>query len=72
LALMKRIPLGGNGSRHFRIRIEAFNVLNHTQFIGINTAARFDANGNQINSQFGQATSARSPRVIQLGGTLSF
>ena len=43
-----------------------------TQFNGINTAARFDANGNQINSQFGQATSARQARVIQLGGTLSF
>jgi Carboxypeptidase regulatory-like domain len=72
VALMKRIPLGGNGSRHFRIRIEAYNALNHTQFNGINTAARFDAAGNQINSQFGQATSALQPRVIQLGGTLTF
>jgi hypothetical protein len=71
VALMKRIPLG-NGSRNFRIRIEAYNVLNHTQFNGINTAARFDAAGNQINSQFGQATSALQPRVIQLGGTLTF
>jgi hypothetical protein len=61
VALMKRIPLGGNGSRNFRIRIEA-----------LNTAARFDAAGNQINSQFGQATSALQPRVIQLGGTLTF
>src|SRR4029450_887594 len=67
LALMKRIPLGASGTRSLRIRIEAFNALNTTQFIGINSAARFDAAGNQINSQFGQATSARSPRAIQLG-----
>jgi hypothetical protein len=72
LALIKRIPLGSNQARQFRIRIEAYNAFNTTQFLGINTAARFDVNGNQINSQFGQATSARTARVIQLGGTLSF
>ena len=72
LALIKRIPLGSNQAHQFRVRIEAYNAFNTTQFLGINTAARFDANGNQINSQFGQATSARQARVIQLGGTLSF
>jgi hypothetical protein len=72
LALIKRIPLGKNAARNFRIRVEAYNAFNHTQFNGINTAARFDASGKQINSQFGQATSARQARVIQLGGTLYF
>ncbi len=69
---MKRIPLGKTETRSLRIRVEAFNLLNHTQFNLINTAARFDGNGNQINSQFGQATSARQPRVLQLGATLYF
>jgi hypothetical protein len=72
LALIKRIRLGKNEARNFRIRVEAYNAFNHTQFNGINTAARFDASGKQINSQFGQATSARQARVIQIGGTLYF
>jgi len=72
MTLMKRIPLGKSETRSLRIRVEAFNLLNHTQFNLINTAARFDGNGNQINSQFGQATSARQPRVLQLGATLYF
>jgi len=71
LSLMKNIPLGSE-KRSLRIRAEAYNALNHTQFSNINTAARFDANGNQINSQFGQATATRAPRVIQLNATLFF
>jgi hypothetical protein len=72
LSLAKRIPLGGNGSRHLRIRVEAFNLFNVTQFNAVNTAARFDANGKQINSQFGQATSALPGRVLQIGSTFTF
>jgi hypothetical protein len=78
MTLMKRIPLGKNETRNLRIRVEAYNIFNHTQFNAINTAARFD-NGTpsdptpkQINSQFGQATGARQPRVLQLGATLYF
>ena len=47
-------------------------MFNHTQFNQINTAARFDGAGAQINSQFGQALDARQPRVLQLGATLFF
>lgn len=72
LTLIKIIPLGKNERRSLRIRVEAYNALNHTQFNAINSAARFDANGNQINSQFGQATGAAQARVIQLGATLYF
>lgn len=72
LTLIKIIPLGMNEKRSLRIRVEAYNAFNHTQFNAINAAARFDANGNQINSQFGQAIGAAQARVIQLGATLYF
>jgi len=72
MTLIKKIPLGGDSTRNIRLRVEAYNVFNHTQFNAINTAARFDGAGNQINSQFGQAIGARQPRVLQLGATLSF
>ena len=72
MSLIKRIPLPKSDTRSIRLRVEAYNVFNHTQFNAINTAARFDGAGNQINSQFGQAIGARQPRVLQLGATLSF
>jgi hypothetical protein len=58
------------------MRVEAYNVLNKTQFggatvnsgtggQGIDNTLRFDAAGNQINANFGQATAARNARIIQ-------
>jgi len=48
-------------------RLELYNAFNHTQFGGWDTAARFDANGNQVNARLGEAISARNPRQIQMG-----
>jgi len=48
----------------FQLRGEGFNVLNHTNFATIGT----DATSNT----FGQATSARDPRILQVGGKVSF
>ena len=42
-----------------------YNAFNHTQLQGVDNAARFDAAGAQVNGRFGQAISARSPRVMQ-------
>jgi len=58
-------------------------VLNHTQFggatvnagtggQGVDSTLRFDAAGNQINANFGYATAARNPRIVQLSARLSF
>ncbi|MBZ5625052.1 MAG: carboxypeptidase-like regulatory domain-containing protein [Acidobacteriia bacterium] len=70
LALSKRFPLK-NESRYFQFRWEAYNAFNHTQYSGINTAARFDlTTGAQVNALFGQVTSTRTPRVVQ--GSLRF
>ena len=39
---------------------------------GLNTAAKFDNNLNQINTLFGQVTSSRGPRVIQFALRVGF
>ena len=70
LALSKRFPVKSD-SRYFQLRWEAYNVFNHTQYSGINTAARFDlTTGAQVNALFGQVSSTRAPRVMQ--GSLRF
>jgi hypothetical protein len=56
----------------FQLRGEFYNAFNHTQFTGLNTAARFDATGNQVNQQFGQLTAARPARRIQLALRVHF
>jgi hypothetical protein len=55
---------------NFQLRWEAYNVFNHTQWSGVNSAARFDNTGAQVNALFGTVTSARAARVMQ--GSLRF
>ncbi|MEZ5356257.1 MAG: hypothetical protein R2762_26785 [Bryobacteraceae bacterium] len=57
---------------HTQFRAEFYNAFNHTQWSGLSTAARFDAQGRQVNAQFGQVTSTRPGRRIQLALRLSF
>ena len=59
-------------SRILQFRAEAYNAFNHSQWAGVNTAARFDPAGNQVNAQFGQVTSTRPPRVMQLALRFQF
>jgi len=56
----------------FQFRLETYNAFNHTQFSGLDTTARFDPQGRQVNGLFSQATSARSPRRLQLAVKLFF
>ena len=56
----------------FQLRGEFYNAFNHTQFSAIDTTARFDAAGKQINGTFGQANGDRGGRVIQLALRASF
>ena len=69
MSFFKRFPMK-NESRYFQFRWELYNAFNHTQFSGVDNGARFDAQGNQVNAQFGRFTSARSPRVMQ--GAINF
>jgi hypothetical protein len=70
LTLFKRIPLGSSGRRVLQLRWEVYNLFNHTQWSGVDTTARFDVNGAQVNPTFGQVTSSRSPRIMQ--GSIRF
>jgi hypothetical protein len=69
MALAKRFPVKGERS-YFQLRWEAYNVFNHTQYSSINTSAKFDPSGAQVNALFGQVTGTRTPRVMQ--GSLRF
>lgn len=64
MSLSKRFPFG-SARRHAEFRWEIYNVLNSFQYDGIDTAARFDAQGTQVNARFGKVISARPPRIMQ-------
>jgi len=64
ISLIKTFPLFERARIQFRA--EAYNAFNHTQFAGLDTTARFDAQGNQVNRALGEFLSSRAPRIMQL------
>ncbi len=70
LSIIKAMPVREKTRLEFRC--ELYNAFNHTQFSALDTAARFDAAGNQINPRFGEFTAARNPRLMQFALRLSF
>ena len=71
LSITKNFPVFSE-SRYFQFRTELYNAFNHTQFSGVDSGARFDPSGNQVNARFGQVTSARNARVMQMSLRLTF
>ena len=65
MTLGRRIPLGRE-SRSLQIKVEAFNVFNHTQFTGVNSGFIFNAQGVNTNANIGALTGERGPRVVAL------
>jgi len=55
-----------------QFRSEFYNLFNHTQYDGVDSTARFDAQGRQINARFGQVISARAAREVQFSLRLQF
>ncbi|MCC6293160.1 MAG: carboxypeptidase regulatory-like domain-containing protein [Bryobacterales bacterium] len=55
-----------------QLRGEFYNAFNHTQYSNTDTTARFDSQGRQVNTQFGQVTAARTARRIQLAIRITF
>jgi hypothetical protein len=53
---------------NFQFRAEGFNVINHTNWASVNTTAT-SSNGSL---SFGQVTATRDPRILQMGGKLTF
>ena len=67
------------GARSIQFRFETYNTFNHTQFGGpngtgtsVDTVARFDAAGRQVNTRFGQYLLSRDGRRVQLGLKFAF
>lgn len=65
LALAKTTPLYKERA-NLELRVDAFNIFNHTQF------SNFDTNAADIGSTFGQATQAYAPRILQLAAHIRF
>jgi len=67
LSLFKNFPFGGGNRRYLQLRLEMFNVLNHTQFSGINRTTNVTtstgATGASVFNSFGnlQITSNTRP-----------
>jgi hypothetical protein len=71
LTMTKSIQLRGSQSLQFRA--EVYNLFNQTPWTNVNTAARFDPAGNQINQAFGTVMPSNlSPRVVQLSLRFAF
>ena len=66
LSLFKNFRLGASEQRRIQFRAEAYNVFNHTQFTAVDIGSRWDAQGNQINSNLGFPTTAALGRRIVL------
>jgi hypothetical protein len=71
MTVFKNFPVAGEG-RVLQFRWEFYNILNHTQYSGINTTATFDATGKQTNATFGQANGSRAARVMQVSLRFKF
>ena len=70
LSLYRRIPI--TERINSQLRIEGYNVFNHTQFNAINTTLQFNTLGQQVNPQFMQPTANRPPRYIQIALRIMF
>lgn len=70
IAIFKNFPI--REPIRLQLRWEMYNAFNHTQFSGLDTAARYDPAGNQVNARLGEFNSARNPRQMQFALRFSF
>ena len=70
MAVFKTFPV--REKMRLQFRAEFYNVFNHTQFNAVDTAARFDDRGKQVNTRLGQFTSAGDARIGQLALRFTF
>jgi len=74
ISLFKNFVFGREGAFRLQYRLETYNTFNHTQFGGANgtgtsidTVARFDATGKQVNQRFGQYLASHHPNTSDRG-----
>jgi hypothetical protein len=68
--MFKNFEVGG--TRRVQIRWEIYNLFNTVNWNAIDTSAQFNERGEQVDLQFGKATSARDPRIMQGAIRFSF
>ena len=64
ISFFKTIPMFSE-KKSLQIRWEMYNTFNHTQFNSVDSTARFEASGAQVNTRFGEVTGTRAPRRMQ-------
>jgi hypothetical protein len=65
-SLFKNVPIGkAEGTKSLQLRMEVFNIFNHTNFRAI-------ASANVTSTLYGQISTVRDPRTIQIGAKLTF
>jgi hypothetical protein len=62
ISAFKNFAVGG---KRLQFRWEMYNVFNQVNWSAINTNAQFNPAGQQVNANFGKATLARDPRIMQ-------
>ncbi|MBZ2184077.1 MAG: carboxypeptidase regulatory-like domain-containing protein [Bryobacter sp.] len=72
VTFIKNIPIGKSDQKRLQLRFEFYNFFNHASFQGVDTTARFDAQGRQVSGTFGQYTSTLDARRVVLGAKFYF
>lgn len=73
VTLAKRIYWGSSEQRLIELRLEAYNVFNHTQFTPVSTTNQGNGvDGNITDAPFGRVLSAASGRILQIGAKVYF
>jgi hypothetical protein len=73
LTLAKRVYMNKEEKRFIELRLEGYNIFNHTQFsTQTSTTGGSGVNGNIESSNFGRVLSALPGRTVQLGAKFYF
>jgi hypothetical protein len=70
LAVFKNFRLSGD--KRVQFRWEVYNLFDTVNWSAIDTSAIFNPAGEQVDAQFGKATAARDPRIMQASFRFSF
>ena len=78
LSLFKSFTFSEARGSRLELRLETFNVWNHTQFNGVDNTVSFNYDPitklptTRVSNTFGRFNSAFDPRILQLGGKIYF